>query len=596
MNKNWLIRTKSNHILGPVSKDKVIELYKNGSIKGDDEVCSANGFWFFIREKDLIEKYLLGNKGQPFNPISEAKDVLTSDESSHDVPERPEDDMTLVGKSLNLKDLQEDLPPPTIPEERLTKEPEIVHQHVPVHDASQSKKKINSTGKVSKKNSTKTPLKKDHSFIKYFGMFTFILLLFLIYFRKSLMTYLSYIDPISSAHAQTSSEVEKKKSFLDQVVEIDGIVFKPLLGLEGMRIVSSIKPESVECSKLASDEVNQLGIILYPQDQHNENFLKRVRDCVLPLDEAHPVKRWLKKISEKKSTQASSDQIEQLAFIDSLLDSGFNLVTSPDQKEKIIKIINSLNDDHLPERILQSYLYLLVGNVAKSDSLLVMTYKMSPFLYWSKYPYQKTVWSEAISLRIEKLLERLSKHPADRTNFHLFAKFMNDFFNDENLKMASDKFFDEDLLLEKMKLKVYQAKTGDFAAYLIYKMGSSKKRKAGVRIDVLNRSAKNFPWYWYFFEEFHQLPKNEKVHILTPYFEDKDIDSQLFFQFMAHDDSVLETFYQGKGQSEIKQKRQFFVKLFEDESYGVVALFHLIEMGNINQQMVERIMSYVDRL
>jgi hypothetical protein len=77
---------------------------------------------------------------------------------------------------------------------------------------------------------------------------------------------------------------------------------------------------------------------------------------------------------------------------------------------------------------------------------------------------------------------------------------------------------------------------------------------------------------------------------------DKDIDSQLFFQFMAHDDSVLETFYQGKGQSEIKQKRQFFMKLFEDESYGVVALFHLIEMGNINQQMVERIMSYVDRL
>jgi hypothetical protein len=600
MNKNWLIRTKSNHILGPVSKDKVIELYKNGSIKGDDEVCSGNGFWFFIREKDLIDKYLLANNRQPFNPISEAKDVLTSDDSSHDVPERPEDDVTLVGKALNLKDLQEEAPPTTIPEVSVSREPEkvpeIASEPAPVHDVSQNKKKINPAAKTTKKNSTKVPLKKDHSFIKYFGMFTFILLLFLIYFRKTIMTYLSAVEIMPSAHAQTSPEVEKKKPFLSQFIEIDGVVFKPHLSLEGLRIISEIKTESIECAKLSSDEVTQLGVILYPQDQHNENFLKRVRDCVLPLDDSHPVKKWLKKIGEKKSIRPSSEQIEQLSFLDSLLDSGFNLITSPEQKEKITRMINALNESRLPERILQSYLYLLIGNVAKSDSLLVMTYKSTPFILWTKYPYQKTLWSEAISLRIGKIFERLSKHPADRTNFHLFAKYMNDFFNDEPLKEASENFFDEDLLLEKMKLKVYQAKAGDFSSYIIYKMSNSKQRRAGVRADVLNRAPKNFPWYWYFFDEFHQLPKNEKSLILAPYFDDHSFDSQLFFLFMAGDDSVVETFYQRKGQSEIKVKRQFYVSLFQDESYWTVALFHLIEMGNINQQMVEKIMSYEDRL
>ena len=55
MGKNWLIRTKSNHILGPVSKDKVVELYQNGSIKPDDEICSGNGYWFFIRESELVD-------------------------------------------------------------------------------------------------------------------------------------------------------------------------------------------------------------------------------------------------------------------------------------------------------------------------------------------------------------------------------------------------------------------------------------------------------------------------------------------------------------------------------------------------------------
>jgi hypothetical protein len=76
MERPWLIRTKNNHLLGPVSKEKIIELIENGSLKGDDEICSANGFWIFIREKELLERYLIENKLQTFNPVSEAKDVL----------------------------------------------------------------------------------------------------------------------------------------------------------------------------------------------------------------------------------------------------------------------------------------------------------------------------------------------------------------------------------------------------------------------------------------------------------------------------------------------------------------------------------------
>lgn len=75
--KEWLIRTKNNHILGPVSREKVLDLYNNGSIKQDDEICTGNGYWFFVREKDLVDKYLLGNSRQDFNPVQEADPVLT---------------------------------------------------------------------------------------------------------------------------------------------------------------------------------------------------------------------------------------------------------------------------------------------------------------------------------------------------------------------------------------------------------------------------------------------------------------------------------------------------------------------------------------
>ncbi len=74
MNKNWLIRTRTNHILGPVSRDKVIELLKKNSLQMEDELTSGDGFWFYIREQELIDKYIYGDEVQPFHPMSSLLD------------------------------------------------------------------------------------------------------------------------------------------------------------------------------------------------------------------------------------------------------------------------------------------------------------------------------------------------------------------------------------------------------------------------------------------------------------------------------------------------------------------------------------------
>ncbi|MDA8791903.1 hypothetical protein N9N67_01585 [Bacteriovoracaceae bacterium] len=76
--KNWLIRTRSMQILGPVQKSKIIQLFKEGKIQPEDELSCGNGFWFYIREKKLVEKYLLSDQSQEFNPVSEADDVLAN--------------------------------------------------------------------------------------------------------------------------------------------------------------------------------------------------------------------------------------------------------------------------------------------------------------------------------------------------------------------------------------------------------------------------------------------------------------------------------------------------------------------------------------
>ena len=77
-------------ILGPVSQVKLIELIEKGSLHEEDEVTSGNGYWFSIRENDLVDKYLLGQEAQTFNPISEAPTVLALGQAATPKPKAPE--------------------------------------------------------------------------------------------------------------------------------------------------------------------------------------------------------------------------------------------------------------------------------------------------------------------------------------------------------------------------------------------------------------------------------------------------------------------------------------------------------------------------
>ncbi|MEA9355538.1 hypothetical protein SHI21_04980 [Bacteriovorax sp. PP10] len=77
MERNWLIRTAQNQILGPVAKQKLLEFIQKGALGMMDEVTSGNGYWFSLKEKELVEKYLHGDLPQGYNPISESRSVVS---------------------------------------------------------------------------------------------------------------------------------------------------------------------------------------------------------------------------------------------------------------------------------------------------------------------------------------------------------------------------------------------------------------------------------------------------------------------------------------------------------------------------------------
>jgi len=233
MHKKWLIRTRSNHILGPVSKEKVMELYKNGSIKPDDEICSGNGYWFFIREVELVEKYLIGSATQSFNPISEAKDVITS--NSAVIDEVSKDDITIVSginlESLSKSQLDHSNSSDSIHQEnssdpQATEVPEIPEvpekrNHPAASESAKKKTNLEPKLKVITNSNVKKSSVKSQNYLTYLSLIIFIILFLAIYFRKTILnnvfpqsgiTREIDVNFISSAEAQSEMTNQKKNS------------------------------------------------------------------------------------------------------------------------------------------------------------------------------------------------------------------------------------------------------------------------------------------------------------------------------------------------------------------------------------------------
>lgn len=103
MNKTWLIRTKNNHILGPVSREKIKTLLENKTLNLEDELCSGNGYWFSVKEDDLVQKYIHDQQVQSYNPISEAPTILCAISDQDEVQiDSPLDDITQVKNIVDI--------------------------------------------------------------------------------------------------------------------------------------------------------------------------------------------------------------------------------------------------------------------------------------------------------------------------------------------------------------------------------------------------------------------------------------------------------------------------------------------------------------
>lgn len=571
MEKNWLIRTKSNHILGPVSKEKVLELFKNGSLKANDEICTGNGFWFFIREEEMIERYLIGNLRQPFNPLSEAKNVLTQKEELHT---QEATDITLIG-SINLDELKEN--PGPLKTDNL--------------DSSSSKK--SSTAEDQKKNQPKlrvakqvqkkvaTP-KNKHTYLKVLFLLFFLALLSLTYYRKKIIQYffdgeMTQISLFQNAYAQTEVLEVKKKGFFDEIVSLEGISFNPEAGLNGFNVVSQIEIQSFKCDDLKNDAF-RLALLLFPTDRFTEKFLIKMRDCIVKNSSDNLLTEWLKSI-DHKVVLTRVEQKRKNLLID-VLNSPYNLITDLNLKTKLTSILIKMPEDTLGEVLLKSWLYLMAGNITRSDNLLKDFINTPPYENWKKTSLKKSFYHSLSNEFIDAILEKLSKHPSDRLIFRLFCEYIRQFYHDEMLLYRINKLSDK-IGRSEISLEYVKRMAPALVNHLRLKSMGDSKRMQFLK-DPKNISLEEQTlWDWPFFS-IDPIISDAFYPILSDW-EKKD---QLWFIYLLNSERLIDLWSKNSGKSFIHGRRQYLRSQLNDKQF-MLSLFKLIKLGDIDSSLVE---------
>jgi hypothetical protein len=604
MDKNWLIRTKSNHILGPVSKEKVLELYQNGSIKPDDEVCTGNGYWFFIREEELVEKFLLGSEVQGFNPISEAKDVLTSKNQSIEDTDSVSD-VTLVG-GINLSILNDEkkgnqiAPVPPVPDQK-SEVPEFNSGPSQKEEISNSHQNQSSQNQDSKKKSKLKPRRvvtppanrdqalKKQNWLKYVVIIGFILLLLMLYFRNRIIDKFLNSDSITSGVSLISNSFAQdlspeKKKLLEENISLESVTFYPIIGLDGFKVVSSLEIENISCETL-SQNLYQLGIILFPPDKINEKFLIKIRDCVVKLTSDHPLKQWIKWVAVPHSI--NSQEQNKFNLLNDLIYSHFNLITDPKVKEQITKMIKEVPENSLPEKILKSYLYLLIGNIARSDLLISEIITSPPRVNWEHtFKVEKSVFHKIALMKMEQILKKLSHHPADRKVVHLLILYFKSYFNDPSLlKLVDDIEITE--TLAKLDLKYVESLAPEIVNFARISRLSEKKRIAALRL--LNRDLKEQAYWIWPFINIEPLISDELFPVLAE-LEKKD---ELWFIYLMQDEKLSDLFSKKAGKSFLPARRSFLNQGLLSRNSFMMSLYKLIEIGDINKELVDKAIKHL---
>ncbi len=356
------------------------------------------------------------------------------------------------------------------------------------------------------------------------------------------------------------------------------------MSMEGFRVTSSFDITELQCSELNGD-IFQLGIILYPVELFNEKFLIKIRDCVLKLREEHPLKLWLKWVSETPPLTEKKQQA--LTFLNEIVNSQFNLITDVKVKTKIIELLGEIPELSLYEKVLKAQLYLIIGNVTRSDNILKSIINLSPLENWRGFSTHQSMYHRLSRDNFKAIMERLSRHPSDRKMFELLCLYFKSYFNDPTLiEIVND--FPTKNLEKKMDLKYIEHLSPFFVRFLrinqlrIARQNGRLKDSMRYPIDV------QMYWFWPFLDGEPVVSQSLVMELAQ--LHEKD---ELWFTYLIDDDKLAQLYTSKIGKSSVSERRKFLRERLEVKSDFMLAFYKLLEYGDVDASLVHKTVQFL---
>lgn len=355
------------------------------------------------------------------------------------------------------------------------------------------------------------------------------------------------------------------------------MTFRPLIGLDGFRVVSSFDVETFTCNKLES-QTFQLGILLFPPELVNEKFLINARNCMLKLNEKHPVKKWLK--AQSSPLKPDPREQENSEFLNEILNTPFNLLTDQKVKAKVIALLADVPEGSNLEKLLKSYLYLMIGNLTRSDRLLKEIISQTPREFYKGYTVRGSLYHRMTLVHLEKVIRKFGRHPSDRLTFYLFTLYLKSFTNKiELLELAEDVEPDKG---DKLGLAYTERIAAPFVAHARLARMSEKRRMKNLRMDKYPAKMQA-QWVWPFLEVDPLVSELMASEVRT-----LDTTDPLWAIYLL-DNEKLADFYFRKGGVPVSRRRSLLRKHLADKEDFMLTTYKLIEIGDVNDELVQSV-------
>ncbi len=298
---------------------------------------------------------------------------------------------------------------------------------------------------------------------------------------------------------------------------------------------------------------------------------------MLKLPDHHPVKKWLKTVS--RPDPVSPEEEKKAAFLTEILTSKFNLITDLTVKNKIIGVLIDVPENTPAEKLMKSYLYLMIGNVTRSDNILRNMMKTPPVRLWEGYSAHPSFYQKLAIDNLRAMIAKISNHPSDRKTWELFAHYLEEFTNDPALNEELNEN-DKIQLTGKLQLLSVERISPELVLYLRMKRLDEKRLADRLRKKTMTMKDQAY-WVWYFLpvdsvisEEF--LPELASI-------EEKD---PLWFMFLMENEKLSDFYSTKTGKAFLPGKRHTLRVLLTKKESFMPALWKLIELGDIDSQLV----------